>query len=115
MGEAPVVPKWRLVPSLTFAGLISALFTEFIWWPATLVGKNGEVWCVLGSISLGLALCAVVWFYGLVRNWKVLAGLVAVTVAVHLLERQAETYAGVRLREYSEIPVLGNVEPLQWS
>lgn len=112
MGEAPFFLKWRLIPSLTFAGFVSAIFTGFIWSPSTLVGKNGEVWFVLGSISLGLALCAAVWFYGLVQSWKVVAGLVAVTVAVHLLELQAETHAGIKLREYLEIPVLGNVEPL---
>lgn len=104
--------KWTLIPALTFAGFVSAVFTWFIWWPSTLLDKNGVLHVVLGSISLGLALGAVAWFYGLVQSWKILAALVAEMVAAHLSELQAETHAGTGFREYLEIPVVGNVEPL---
>lgn len=112
MTLAPKVPKWTLIPALTLAGFVSGVFTAFIWWPSTLAGNGGFLYIVLGGTSFGLALGAVVWFYDLVQSWRILAGLVVVTVATHLLELQAETHAGVRLREYIEIPVVGSVEPL---
>jgi hypothetical protein len=113
MGQASAIAKWTLIPALTLAGFVSAIFTGFIWWPSIVAGHNSEdLYVVLGSTSFGLALGAVVWCYGLVQSWKILGGLVAVTVAAHLLELHAETHAGNWLREYVEIPVVGNVEPL---
>jgi hypothetical protein len=35
MGEDPLLAKWRLIPALTFAGVVSAVFTGFIRWPST--------------------------------------------------------------------------------
>jgi hypothetical protein len=108
-----VIVKWRLVPALTLAGFVSAIFTDFIWWPSIVAGNNSEVlYVVLASISFGLALGAVVWFYSLVQSWKILACLVPVTVTSHLLELQAETHAGTRLGEYIDIPFASNIEPL---
>jgi hypothetical protein len=108
-----VIAKWRLVPALTLAGFVSAIFTDFIWWPSIVAGNKSEVlYVVLASISFGLALGAVVWFYSLVQSWKILACLVAVTVTFHLLELQAETHAGTRLGGYIDISFASNIEPL---
>jgi len=108
-----VIAKWRLVPALTLAGFVSAIFTEFISWPSTVAGNNnGVLFVVLGSISFGLALGSVIWFYSLLQSWKILACLVAVTVFSHLLELHADVHAGARLREYIDIPFASNIEPL---
>lgn len=113
MRQAPTIAKWTLIPALTLAGFVSAIFTAFIWWPSIVAGNNSAVlYTVLGSISFGLSLGVVVWFYGLVQSWKILGGLVALTVAAHLVELQAGTHAGVGLLEYIKVPVIGNLEPL---
>ena len=113
MSGTPIVAKWRLVPALTLAGFVSALFTASIWWPSTAAGdSSGVLWAVLGSMSFGLAVGSVVWFYSLLENWKILACLIAVTVTAHLLERYAEAHSGTALREYVDISLASNIEPL---
>lgn len=113
MSGIPVVAKWRLVPALTLAGFVSAIFTDFIWWPSIVTGNNSEVlYVVLGSMSFGPAVGSVIWFYSLLESWKILACLVVVTVTAHLLELQAEVHAGARLREYVDILFASNIEPL---
>ena len=113
MSGIPVVAKWRLVPALTLAGFVSAIFTDFIWWPSIVAANNSEVlYVVLGSTSFGLAVGSVIWFYSLLESWKILACLVVVTVTAHFLELQAEVHAGARVEEYVDILFASNIEPL---
>ena len=108
-----VIANWSLVPALTLAGFVSALFTASIWWPSLVADNQSRVlYVALGSVSFGLALGSVVWFYGLIQRWKILAFLVAMTVTLHLLELRAEEHASTWLRQYVDISFVSNIEPL---
>lgn len=69
-------PRWILIPALTFAGLISGVFSLLIEFP------TGRLSLLLSSLSLALALGAVLWFYDLIRTWRMLASVAGVTIAV---------------------------------
>jgi hypothetical protein len=100
--------RWGLIPALTFAGLLSAIFSTWIRYPAIATAHNETIFIfvVLASLSFGLALAAVLWFYGLIPSWNALAAVVAVTVADHLLELYLEPHLPIPLREYVGISAL---------
>jgi hypothetical protein len=103
---------WTFIAFLTFAGLLSSIYSDWFIWSLSILGLRSEYWFVfLGSISLGLTLAAVLWFYRQIWSWKKVAALVAVTVAAHLLELFANRYLPTRFREYWELPLLGRVTP----
>jgi len=78
---------WSLLPILTVAGLFSGMYSEwFLWW------RSFDVWPFntyklpfLASVSFGLSLAAVLWFYGLIRSWKTVMTLLALAIAVPFL------------------------------
>ena len=104
-------PSWKLIPAFTFAGVVSAIFSASIWFSFLIGVKNETTFVILGSISFGLALGAVLWFYGLIQSWKTLTAVVALTVAAHLFELYGELHLPIRLWEYVEIPAVGSIEP----
>lgn len=108
MGAVERNPRWILFPALTFAGFVSAIFNAFIWFP------TGRAFVVLASLSFGLALGAVLWFYGLIRTWRTLAGVTAVTLAAHLLAMYTALHWAqpeVPSDAYVEASVLGRIRP----
>ena len=78
---------WSLLPILTVAGLFSGMYSEwFLWW------RSFDVWPFntyklpfLASVSFGLSLAAVLWFYGLIRSWKTVMAFLALAIAVPFL------------------------------
>lgn len=98
--------SWSLIPALALAGLISAIFCAPIWYPA-----QGTLFVILGSLSFGLALGAVLWSYDLIRKWRVLAALVGVTLTAHLLGLYSELHFPQRFQEYVDIPGVGSMKP----
>jgi hypothetical protein len=103
---------WTFIPFLTLAGFLSGFYADGFIWFGSIVELGSEYWFeFLASISLGLTLAAVLWFYWQMWSWKKVAALVAVTVAAHLLELLANGYLPVSLRQYLEIPMLGSIIP----
>jgi len=101
-------PRWSLIPALTFAGLVSAIFNAYIWFP------TGRAFVPLASLSFVLALGAVLWFYGLIQTWRILAGLAAVTLAAHLLALYSALHWPQPQEPYDayiEASVLGRIRP----
>jgi hypothetical protein len=59
MLQVPVIAKRTFIPSLAFAGFVSAIFTAGFWWASILAANHSKVlYAMLGSISFGLALGA---------------------------------------------------------
>jgi hypothetical protein len=98
-------PRWSLIPALTFSGLVSAIFSLWIWFPA------GSAFVLLVSLSFVLALGAVLWFYDLINTWRMLAASVGVTLTAHLLALYGELHLPQRSQEYVEISRLGSIRP----
>ena len=100
---------WSLVPALTSAGFASAIFSLYIWFP------TGRLFVLLSSLSLALALGAVLWFTVLIHTWRTLAILAGVTITVHLLALYEELHLPQRPNEYVEVYVdifrLGSIRP----
>jgi hypothetical protein len=103
---------WTFIVLLTFAGLLSSIYVDgFIWFLST-IGLSSEYWFVfLGSISFGLTLAAVLWFYRQIWSWWKVVALTAVTVAAHLLELFSNRYLPTRFRDDWELPILGSITP----
>jgi hypothetical protein len=103
---------WIFVAFLTFAGFVSSIYTDGFIWFLSFIGLLSDYWFViLASISLGLTVAAVLWFYRQIWSWKKVAVLTFVTVAVHLLELIADKYLPPRLLEYWQFPLLGSIRP----
>ncbi|MGH9516067.1 MAG: hypothetical protein ACRD3P_10370 [Terriglobales bacterium] len=101
--------SWSLVPSLTVAGFLSAIFNIGIWWPASSTYRgDGTLFVVLASLSFGLALGAILWFYDLSSAWRMLA-VVGATLTAHLLGLYIQLYFPARSQEYVDISILGNI------
>ena len=78
---------WTFIPFLTFAGFLSGIYEVWYIWFLSILGLGSEYWSVfLGSVSLGLTLAAVLWFYRQIWSWWKVVALTTVTVAAHLLE-----------------------------
>jgi hypothetical protein len=103
--------RWSLIPALTFAGLVSAIFNSWIWYPAIASGNSDTLFVILASLSFGLALGAVLWSYDLIHTWWMLAAVVGVTLAAHLLELYGELHLPVRPGEYVDFPWVGSIRP----
>lgn len=103
---------WGLIPALTFAAFLSGVLGELIWLSSMELFQSDTVFTLLASVSFALALGAVLWFYGLIPDYKRLAAVVGVTVATHLLGLLGELHLPGRMRDYADYPVLGSVEPL---
>lgn len=100
--------RWSLIPALTAAGLASAIFSLWIWFPA------GRLFVLLSSLSLALTLGAVLWFYDLSYTWRILPSVAGVTVIVHLLAMYEELHwpqQPHKYDEYVEVNVLGSIRP----
>lgn len=112
--DEPVAPKigWTFIPFLTLAGFLSTIFTDgFIWFPS-IVAFHSDYWFeLLASLSFGLTLAGVLWFYRQIWSWKSVVALTAVTVGIHLLDLFANRYFPPRLRDYLEFPLLGSIPP----
>ena len=101
-------PRWSLIPAVTIAGLVSAIFSLWIWFP------TGRAFVLLASLSFVLALAAVMWFYDLIHTWKMLAAVVGVTLIAHLLALYGELHWPQQPHaydEYVEVSVLGSIRP----
>jgi len=85
MALATPAYRWSLVPVLTAAGFVSGVYTEMVISPMRYGTANPYPFTFFGSLSLGLALCAVLWAFGFVPSGKAAATLVAATIAVHLI------------------------------
>jgi hypothetical protein len=106
----PEKTHWSLIPALTLAGLGSAMFSGLIWYAAISTGSN-TLFVILASLSFGLAIGAVLWFYRLLQTWMMLGIIVALTLAAHLLKLYSEPHLPVQWREWIDIPVVGGIEP----
>jgi hypothetical protein len=103
---------WTFIALLTFAGFLSGIHADWFIWFLSILGLGSEYWFVfLGSISLGLTLAAVLWFYRRIWSWWKVVALTAITVAAHLLELFANRYLPTRFRDYRELPMLGSITP----
>jgi hypothetical protein len=114
--DAPVssgtTNRWSLVPAITLVGLLSAIWTEiFIWFPSIVWVQSNILFVLLASVSLGLSLAAVLWFYGLIRTWKAIAAAVSVTIAAHFFGEFGDRHLPRGLRDYVDVPLLGNITP----
>ena len=106
--------RWGLIPALAFAALVSGVLYFFIFVSSMeLRFKHADtVFTVLVSVSFGLALGAVLWFYSLISDWGRLATVVGATVAAHLMGLFVERHLPVAMGEFADYPVLGSVEPM---
>jgi hypothetical protein len=106
---------WSFIPSLTLIGFFSGIFAFiFIWllpYSGTQTGSSEYVLQFLASLSFGLSLAAVLWYYRHIQSWIVLAALLATTVAVHLLELFADRFIPSRYRDSVDVPLLGSITP----
>jgi hypothetical protein len=85
MALATSAHRWSLVPVLTCAGFVSGVYTHMVIEEISYGTANPYPFTFFGSLSLGLALCAVLWAFGFVPSGKAAATLVAATIAVHLI------------------------------
>jgi len=72
--------------------------------------RRGTGFVILASLSFGLALGAVLWFYDLIHTWRMLA-LVGVTLTANLLGLYSELHFPNRFHEYVNISGLGSIKP----
>ncbi len=71
---------WTFIPFLTLAGFLSGIYTDGFIWFLSIVWLRSNYWFEsLASISLGLTLAAVLWFYRQIWSWKRVVALTAVT------------------------------------
>src|SRR2546428_4554027 len=86
MGFATPAYRWSLVPILTCAGFVSGVYTSAVINIMSYGAANPYPFTFFGSLSLGLALCAVLWAFGFVPSRRAGATLVAAPIAVHLID-----------------------------
>ena len=104
--------RWSIIPALTLAGLLSAIWTDvFIWFPSIVSVQSYILFVLLASVSLGLSLGAVLWLYGLIRTWKGLTAAVGVMIAAHFFGEFGARHLPIGLREYMDVPLLGSIIP----
>src|SRR6185295_15135209 len=102
--------RWSLVPALTCAGFVSGVYTLMVIQRMSYGTANPYPFTFFGSLSFGLALCAVLWAFGFVPSRKAGATLVAATIAVHLIDDFAiEMRVVVPLIVDVELPLVGKV------
>jgi len=75
---------------MSFAGFVSGICTfGFIWFLSYVRYKSDFMFVALASLSFGLSLVAVLWFFRRVHNWSVAVWLVASVLAAHALTEYA--------------------------
>jgi hypothetical protein len=99
--------RWSLIPALTLTGIVSAALSSSLWYPAGM----GTLFVILASLSFGLALGAVLWFYDLIHTWRILAAVVGVTLTAHLLGLYSELHFPDRFQKYVDISGVGSFKP----
>jgi hypothetical protein len=102
---------WSFIPLLTFMGFLSGIYTDLIWFLAFYWLKSEYLFVLLASVSLGLSLLAVLWFYKQISSWKIFASLAGLIVTVHFFDLFAGMHMPQSLRNYVDLPFLGTISP----
>lgn len=109
VGEAST--HWTFIPLLTLMGFISGIYTHSIWFLAFYWLNNEYLYVFLASVSFGLFLLSVLWFYRKVSSWKIFVSLVGLTGAVHFFDLFAGMHAPQSFWNYIDLPLLGTIRP----
>lgn len=101
---------WSVVPLLTFAGLVSSIYTQFSIITSEANGGGGLTSTVLlGGLHLGLTIVTALWFYKSILSWTKAVTLVILTVVANCSPLLYKYVPGFFWQDKT-FPILGTIE-----
>jgi hypothetical protein len=101
---------WSVVPLLTFAGLVSSIYTQFSIMTSEANGGGGPTsTLLLDGLYLGLTIVTALWFYKSILSWTKAVTLLVVTVVANCSPLLYKYVPGFFWQDKT-FPVLGRIE-----